>query len=76
MEWISVKDRLPNDEESGLEFICMTSATGRCNGVMALDWEVTTVRGKTVKRWIWMGRICPWDVTHWMPLPHPPEGSD
>ena len=75
MEWINVEDGLLKDEESGLEFICMTSAAGRCKGVMALDWEVTTVRGKTVKRWLRRGRICPWNVTHWMKEPEPPKAQ-
>lgn len=75
MEWISVKSEIPKDEDKGMEFICMTSATGRSKGVMALKWEVTKVRGKLVRRWIWSDRICPWEVTHWMKMPAPPKGE-
>ena len=71
--WISVKDRTPKDDDDGLEFICMTNATGRCNGVMSLNWAVAKIRGKIVRRWMWRGMICPWEVTHWKPLPTPPD---
>lgn len=72
-EWISVKDALPRDDESRRDFICMTSATGESRGVIPLKYEVATIRGKTVRRWRWMGSISPLEVTHWMPLPDPPE---
>lgn len=73
MTWIDVNEMLPTDEDNGREFICMTSAGGRCEGVIALKWEVATVRGKIVRRWMWFGRICPWAVTHWMNMPKPPQ---
>lgn len=69
--WISVKDMLPDDSDSGKEFFCMTNAKGRSNGVIALKFEHTFVKGKEVRRWRWMGKICPWEVTHWMPRPEP-----
>lgn len=73
MEWISVNDKLPTDEDSWRYFICMTTATGRSKGVIPMRWDVTKVRGKIVRRWKWEGRISPWEVTHWMPLPDPPK---
>ena len=71
-EWVSVEDEIPSDDDDGLEFFCMTNATGKCGGVLPLEWEVATIRGKTVRRWKWLNRISPWAVTHWMKRPAPP----
>ena len=80
-EWVSVEDEIPSDDDDELEFFCMTNATGKCGGVLPLEWEVVTIRGKTVRRWKWLNRISPWAVTHWMKRPappdrRPPEGED
>lgn len=72
-EWISVEDEIPSDDDDGLEFFCMTNATGKGGGVLPLEWGVATIRGKTVRRWRWLNRISPWTVTHWMKRPAPPE---
>lgn len=72
-EWISVEDEIPSDDDDGLEFFCMTNATGKGGGVLPLEWEVATIRGKTVRRWRWLNRISPWTVTHWMKRPAPPK---
>lgn len=71
-EWVSVEDEIPSDDDDGLEFFCMTNATGKGGGVLPLEWEVATIRGKTVRRWKWLNRISPWTVTHWMKRPAPP----
>ena len=71
-EWVSVEDEIPSDDDDGLEFFCMTNATGKGGGVLPLEWEVATIRGKTVRRWKWRSRISPWAVTHWMKRPAPP----
>ena len=58
-EWISVKDRLPEDQEEVL--VCTRSKNGIRNidkGYMAID------------RFIHRGRD---EVTHWMPMPNPPK---
>ena len=60
-EWISVEDRLPEDQEEVL--VCTRSKNGIRNidkGYMAID------------RFIHRGRA---EVTHWMPLPKPPKGE-
>ena len=60
-EWISVDDELPEDQEEVL--VCTRSKNGIRNidkGYMAID------------RFIHRGRA---EVTHWMPLPQPPEGE-
>ena len=72
-EWISVEDEIPSDDDDGLEFFCMTNATGKGGGVLPLEWEVATIRGKTVRKWRWLNRISPWTVTHWMKRPAPPK---
>lgn len=72
-EWISAEDEIPSDDDDGLEFFCMTNATGKGGGVLPLEWEVATIRGKTVRRWRWLNRNSPWTVTHWMERPAPPE---
>lgn len=74
-EWVSVEDEIPSDDDDELEFFCMTNATGKCGGVLPMEWEVATIRGKTVRRWKWRSRISPWAVTHWMKRPAPP-GED
>ena len=60
-EWISVDDRLPEDQEEVL--VCTRSKNGIRNidkGYMAID------------RFIHRGCA---EVTHWMPLPHLPKGE-
>ena len=57
-EWISVKDRLP---EQGEEAICIAA-----DGDMMI--------GKYTE-WGWMFPCYFEDLTHWMPLPHPPKGE-
>ena len=63
-EWISVKDRLP--EKSG-RYI-----------VFGLGWNnekkmSTLLFGTKTNEWIATGAWKDWKVTHWMPLPEPPE---
>ena len=60
-KWISVKDRLPEDQEEVL--VCTRSKNGIRNidkGYMAID------------RFIHRGYA---EVTHWMPLPEKPKGE-
>lgn len=71
-EWISVEDGLPED---GC-YITHTNANGKNKGVIAQKLVTTTIRGNVVRRWEWNGRISPWIVTHWMPLPEPPKMKD
>lgn len=59
MNWISVKDRLPNFEQTVLAY----SGEELGIGFAYLDGD-----GK------WYGDCG--DVTHWMPLPAPPEVED
>lgn len=56
--WISVKERLPEDNE---EVICANIENGR---VFALEYSRGEFR--------FDGEIYTHIVTHWMPLPEPP----
>lgn len=60
MEWISVKDRLPDNNDEVLMFICGVHVLGYVdiNGEWYNDVDEKEFSGS---------------VTHWMPLPDPPK---
>lgn len=68
-EWISVKDRLPKRGEKVLAYMDFSQ--------LGFDNEISdnTYMGKLVGTkkdvWVWQSDY----VTHWMPLPEPPEGE-
>ena len=64
-EWISVKDRLP--EESGMYIV--TANDGHAQRVSFVQWQ------KKNRMWNLTGARSYWRVTHWMPLPKPPKES-
>lgn len=70
-EWISVKDRLPNEEElkrsEKWEFLCRVLIPENGGGAS----KETIVIGYDIldKQWVCNGMI----ITHWMPLPEPPK---
>lgn len=59
MDWISVKDRLPDEAEFVLVW-----------GSHAMPWLVQIIEGQftDVEDGEWLT-----GVTHWMPLPEPPK---
>lgn len=57
-EWISVKDRLPEDDDIVLTYHPLAKDT---------DIEITTLKGWSIN---------PTIISHWMPLPEPPEVED
>lgn len=70
-EWISVMDRLPDEELRALhekypgeniEIIVMISGAALPT---ALEWDGSA---------FWDQGGTAYDVTHWMPFPSPPEG--
>ena len=65
-EWISVKDRLPEDQE---EVLVIVSGKSRKNITLAAAYELAEydpVNGWILEMWPeWKGAV----VTHWMPLP-------
>lgn len=60
-EWISVKDRLPEDQEEVLVY------TRSKNGIRNIDKGYMAIDH-------FIHRGCA-EVTHWMPLPEPPKGE-
>ena len=75
--WVPVSERLPEIPEGRYGVTCNVMVDN-CSStkVMSLLYEKDTVRGKTVCRWKWYGKISPWNVTHWKPLTEPPEARD
>lgn len=71
-QWMPCSKELPKTDKWRTEFN-VTTETGM---VRSMDWENTIVRGEPVSRWIWQGRISPWEVVAWMPLPEPYKGAD
>ena len=67
MKWIPANKELPKTDKWRTTFN-VTTDTGI---VTSMDWENTIVRGKPVSRWIWQGKIAPWEVVAWMELPEP-----
>lgn len=63
-EWISVKDRLP--EENVVVLICVDN--GRCKEVK--------VSGLTGFGWMLFDKNKNKEVTHWMPMPEPPKEEE
>ena len=61
-EWISVKDRLPEDGQ-----IVLTCKNGICD----IQTYEARRNGWLCKGWFWSMAT----VTHWMPLPQPPKGE-
>ncbi len=77
MEWISVKDRLPDDDEDVLvyheyDFHISVGCFCRDN----IHYYIETDGSKFYTDTGWESEI-PWaqkgGVTHWMPLPQPPK---
>lgn len=67
-EWISVKDRLPDFFDEVLVYNSCCDDSG-----ISIAWRKQGNNGG----WVWDSRmVYPDDlvgVTHWMPLPNPPE---
>ena len=64
-EWISVKERLP--EESGMYIV--TANDGHAQRVSFVQWQ------KRNRMWNLTGARSYWIVTHWQPIPQPPKGE-
>lgn len=62
MKWISVKDRLPEDNGYLQKFIVCRSKPSATSGKVLIETEYFTDKfsGKS-------------NITHWMPLPEPPK---
>ena len=80
-EWISVKDRLP--EDSGYYLVVYRD---KYNGIssIALDnyvkcnvgeWWGSEFACDITKQFLWATKLQEQEVTHWMPLPETPKGE-
>ena len=65
-EWISVKDRLP--EESGMYIV--TANDGHAQRVSFVLWQ------KKNRMWSLNGARSYWRITHWQPMPQPPKEGE
>lgn len=67
-EWISVKDRLPEVFDEVIVYF---------NGSISIAWRETEKRKRGIVGWHWDSQMSYPEslvnVTHWMPLPNPPE---
>ena len=80
-EWISVKDRLP--EDSGCYLVVYRD---KYNGIVSIafdmyvkcnigEWWESEFACDITKQFLWATRLQEQEVTHWMPLPEPPKGE-
>jgi len=75
--WIPVSERLPElPEGTYCSVECNVIAAGNKPFATSMYYERTTRRGKAVERWMWHDRMSPWEVTHWQPLPQPPQKGE
>lgn len=78
-QWVSVEDRLPEIDYTkprhGWRVPVIACWGGSSNNVAEMAYTANgyakTERGRK-PRFEWQGRISPWNVTHWQPLPLPP----
>lgn len=71
--WIPCSERLPKLQDTRWRRVVIVCTRGR---VMPMVYERDIVQGKVVDLWKWMCREIydePEAITHWMPMPEPPE---
>ena len=72
MKWVNAVERLPAQNQEYWNAFYIVCIGGK--RVTVRIYEVTKIRGKTVRRWKY-----PWDaisdenITHWAELPEPPK---
>ena len=80
-EWVSVKDRLP--EDSGCYLVVYRD---KYNGIVSIafdmyvkcnvgEWWESEFACDITKQFLWAAKLQEQEVTHWMPLPQPPKGE-
>lgn len=73
MEWISVGDRLPEEDGTLPRYVngdfCLISVLAVCNKGVTMKERIYSDG-----HWQWLN-MTPYyeDVTHWMPIPEPPK---
>ena len=85
-EWVSVKDRLPDEHESLFARYKGTDKWRNAMFTTISDRVIVCAEYENGKRivktantvdgvWKVKDILCPCKVTHWMPMPHPPKGE-
>ena len=85
-EWISVKDRLPDEHESlfarykGTDKwrnAMFTTISDRVIVCAEYEYGKRIVKTANTVDGVWKVKdiLCPCKVTHWMPIPEPPKGE-
>jgi hypothetical protein len=73
MDWISVKDRLPEREQHDYVLVCCTmNVTSTINYENAVTMAYVCEEGFMD---VELNEVITRGVTHWMPLPEPPAGT-
>lgn len=76
-KWIPVVERLPDIDYSAPTYKWYKNVIGAWDGGVAEVKYAANGYAKTEKgkapRFEWNGRICPFEITHWMPLPDRPD---
>ena len=71
MDWISVKDRLPEREQQDYVLVCCTmNVTSTINYENAVTMAYVCEEGFVD---VELDEVITRGVTHWMPLPEPPK---
>ena len=85
-EWVSVKDRLPDEHESLFARYKGTDKWRNAMFTTISDRVIVCAEYENGKRivktantvdgvWKVKDIFCPCKITHWMPFPHPPKGE-
>ncbi len=74
LKWVKTSEQLPPRPEYHRSGHYLATVD---NGqVVAVDWVLVRRKsGAEFQRWEWHGKICPWEVIAWMPLPKPCVGE-
>ena len=78
-KWISVEERLPSlsglpDHRAQVEFIVSSWRGSVTTAYWSENRYAKTELGRAAK-WVKAGRVFATSVTHWIPLPEPPEAE-
>ena len=73
MKWISVEDRLPENSGFAVLMVAVNKYGQQAvvKGFTSYDCPIIFLTNEKEYDYIWDS----WKVTHWMPLPKPPEGN-